>query len=438
MPEVTSNPFGPFGLLLTDPFCTQKDYLKNICKALVIISRTINAESYIVSLQNLAGAIAMSKNRSDSPAAFQVKKSLCLIDHVKNEMVSLKFRCCVYLITTAILMKYNLSVDDTLFPFIDEVLFMNAADASPLLLFNEMFDILNVSFITFLEKYVSFRFVDSPLFCSNILSLLTKTASARYDDAFHDCWSFLEIFCQKAFCKFNSSIFRDICSTATVLARLSTSQTAVRILTNTTDLLFSQKFSFSDQDGVIVSVFADMLLAIYKRVDETGQKWVCMNLSSQLRRIIPTSPLMVDHLSQNQVDSLINLWHLFRKISLVIENISLRESMTDFIRRSLQFRGLHKRSDLFTSFAELAFSPFFASIFKVDIESICTELLDIEASLVTYDPASLAADSYINELGSLLKYVRVDIIKHQSDIHLNVLQQGMIYLIISTVFRSCT
>jgi hypothetical protein len=159
-----------------------------------------------------------------------------------------------------------------------------------------------------------------------------------------------------------------------------------------------------------------------------------MNLSSQLRRIIPASPPTVDFLSQNQEDSLLNLWHLFRKISFVIENISLRESITDFIRRSLQIKALYRRSSLFTSFSELVFSPALASTFKADIESICSELLDIEASFGTSDVASLAADSFINELGSLLKYVRVDILEYRSDTHLNVLQQGILYLTILTVF----
>jgi hypothetical protein len=393
-----------------------------------------NAESYIDSFQNLTRAISISPIRIESPAALEVEKSLRLINHVKMEKVSLRFRCCVHLIMVAVLTKCNLSYDETLFPFIEEVLLGNAADACQLSLFNELFDKFNFSFITYLEKYISVRFVDSPLFCSNMLLFLTKTASARYDDVFDDCWSFLEIFCQKAFCRFNPSIFRDLCSTTIVLTRLSTSQTGVRILANATDLLFSEKFSFSDQDGVLISIFADMLLTIYKRVDESGQKWVCMNLSSQLRRIIPASPPTVDFLSQNQEDSLLNLWNLFRKISFVIENISLRESITDFIRRSLQIKALYRRSSLFTSFSELVFSPALASTFKADIESICSELLDIEASFGTSDVASLAADSFINELGSLLKYVRVDILEYRSDTHLNVLQQGILYLTILTVF----
>lgn len=346
-----------FGRLLTSPFCTRKHpYVINVLKSLISIC-SAGKETYFISHIKFLRLEVSRYGYRDTSVCFQEISALIHI-------LSRRFQDDLYFYESFMLLvvlvlpagsdekEWGMILSDGL-----KRIWAGPQAISVLSALDEIYSDFGKDLFKALAPLVTLDLV-SPI----MLESFTKAVTSRFDDDFNGAWQLVSSIDRNIMPRLNPQrnldIFLSFAKAQRVLGKISPSEAALDLAVNLLERLFGCRLEFrDDDDGALMIELSELIHLNLARQDLSCQNWIISSLTSNIRRLIPSTPIDV---GASGIDcQFINMTRFTSLLLSKFPSDPLYQISVQFIGSFASPKGLSKNSVLCSAYISTMLQPGF-------------------------------------------------------------------------------
>lgn len=350
----------PFGRLLIDPHCTRDAiYIPSIMKALICLCREQACERHIMALKALRERVQRSrKNYTVEPQLFE-RLAAILSEECKHEGF---FAEAFLLLAALLLANAELDWKQTFWQgFVRLTL-----DTGNVLQLDSLMSRYNLDMYRWL---VGCSKEHQPT--CEFFNCLGKVLASRFDDDYSGAWELcLDLdrhWLPKKSARDDHQVFLQFTYFMSMLCRVSFSDAALDMVLKLCDKLFISGFDFHDPEHELCSSVSGLVKLTMASESESNRNWMISSLTSNIRRLVPSSRMSIDIASTSADRIFTNL----SKFALpFVDNPPVLQAFLAFVRQFTAPTGICKNTALAQEYITLSLGP----LGQANLPGLCGEL----------------------------------------------------------------